>query len=456
MESRRRPLGRRRRSKLRGARGPQPPNIEEIAAQAARIACAASCRAAAGRGRGIAWSLAALVVLWVASGFYRVEPDEQGIVLRFGAYDRTTNPGLNYHLPTPIEEALTPKVTRVNRVEVGFRETRAAQAARTELPEESLMLTGDENIIDINFIVLWVIKDAKDYLFNIRNPDGTVKSAAESAMREVIGHTEIASALDRAAAPKIEADTQKLLQEILDSYKAGIEITNVQLQKVDPPDQVIDAFRDVQSAKIDQQRLINEAEAYRNNVVPVAHGDAARIVQEAEAYRAQVVLQAQGDAARFLSVYKSYKAAAGRDRAPALHRDDAGHPAAHQQDHPRQGRRRARACVPYLPLPQLRADGAAGAASARAAAARRHPRRAGSTPMSTRSSPRSRAAAVVVLILALQQRLHRRADRAGAGAAVRQADPRRRATPASTSSCRGRTWSITTAASSISSRRPKR
>ena len=141
------------------------------------------------------------------------------------------------------------------------------------------MLTGDENIVDINFTVFWVVKDAEDYVFNIRNPDATVKTAAESAMREVMGHTEIASAFAEGRG-KIETDTEALLQGILDYYGAGIAITQVQLQKVDPPGPVIDAFRDVQSAKIDQQRLVNEAEAYRNDVVPRAHGDASRIDQE--------------------------------------------------------------------------------------------------------------------------------------------------------------------------------
>jgi len=256
-----------------------------------------------GRNRGFIVVLAAVVLFWLASGFYRVEPDEEGIVLRFGAFDRTTSPGLNYHLPVPIEEALTPKVTRVNRIEIGYRSD-----TRGDIPQEALMLTGDENIVDINFTVFYLINNAQDYLFSIRDPDGTVKVAAESAMREVIGHTEIASALAEGRA-KIETDTQTLLQQILDSYKSGIEITQVQLQKVDPPQPVIDSFRDVQSAKIDQQRLINEAQTYANNLVPVAQGDAARVVQEAQAYKAQVVLQAQGDAARFGSVYSSYAAA---------------------------------------------------------------------------------------------------------------------------------------------------
>src|SRR5579863_1916885 len=145
-----------------------------------------------GGGRGWALGIAIVVLLWLLSGFYRVDPDQEGIVLRWGAFDRTATPGLNYHLPSPIEEALTPTVTRVNRVEIGYRTNQAVNRT-TEVPEESLMLTGDENIVDINFTVFWLVKDAEDYVFNIRNPDGTVKSAAESAMREIIGHTEIAS-----------------------------------------------------------------------------------------------------------------------------------------------------------------------------------------------------------------------------------------------------------------------
>jgi modulator of FtsH protease HflK len=333
-------------------RGPQPPNIEELLRRS-QDRLRRFFPGGKGKGRGILFVVAALVLLWMASGFYRVQPDEQGIVLRFGAYDRTTLPGLHYHLPDPIEEAVTPKVTRVNRVEVGFRETTGlGQDRSTELSEESLMLTGDENIIDINFIVLWVIRDAKSYLFNIRNPDGTVKSAAESAMREVIGHSEIASALT-GGRPKIESETQELLQQILDSYQSGIEITNVQLQTVDPPSQVIDAFRDVQSAKIDQQRLINEAESYRNNLVPVAHGDGARIVQEAEAYRQQVVLNAQGDAARFLSVYDSYKVAADIT-ARRLYIETMQDILAHTNKIILDKSAASSGVVPYLPLPQLR------------------------------------------------------------------------------------------------------
>ena len=291
-------------------RGPQPPDFEEILRRGQdrfRRVLPGGFRT----GGGIAIVAIAIVVMWLASGFYRVLPDEVGVVLRFGAYNRTTQPGLNYHLPGPIERVLTPSVTRVNRTEIGYRSAEGvagrATAAR-QLPEEALMLTGDENIVDINFAVFWVIKDAKAYLFNIRAPDATVKSAAESAMREVIGETPIAQALAEGRG-KIESDTHGLLQGILDTYGAGIEITQVQLQRVDPPGPVIDAFRDVQRALADRERLRNEAEAYRNDIVPKARGAAAAVKQEAEAYRQEIIARAQGDAARFTSVYQAFKAA---------------------------------------------------------------------------------------------------------------------------------------------------
>jgi len=287
-----------------GGRGFQPPNFEDSLRKLQNFLKRWLPGGGLGGGRGWILGFIIIVFLWLLSGFYRVEPDQEGLVLRWGAFDRKATPGLNYHLPSPIEEALTPTVTRINRIEVGYR-TNQAVSRVTEVPEESLMLTGDENIVDINFTVFWLVKDAKNYVFNIRNPELTVKAASESAMREIIGHTEIANALAEGRG-KIETDTQALAQGILDYYGAGIDITQVQLQKVDPPGPVIDAFRDVQSAKIDQQRLVNEAESYRNDVVPRAHGDASRIDQEAQAYKAQIVLQAQGDAARFQSVYQSY------------------------------------------------------------------------------------------------------------------------------------------------------
>ena len=262
-------------------------------------------------GGGIALAAIAIAVIWLASGFYRVLPDEVGVVLRFGAYNRTTQPGLNYHLPAPIEKVLTPSVTRVNRTEIGYRSAEGATTrgvGSRQVPEEALMLTGDENIVDINFTVFWVIKNAQAYLFNIRDPDATVKSAAESAMREVVGETPIAQALSEGRG-KIETETQHLLQGILDAYGAGVEVTQLQLLKVDPPAPVIDAFRDVQRALADRERLRNEAEAYRNDIIPRARGDAVRIKQEAEGYRQQIINQAQGDADRFLAVYHAFKAA---------------------------------------------------------------------------------------------------------------------------------------------------
>jgi modulator of FtsH protease HflK len=289
-------------------RGPQPPDFEELLRRS-QDRFRRVLPGGFGTGTGILVVALVILVIWLASGFYRVDPDEVGIVLRFGGYNRTTQPGLNYHLPSPIEKALTPSVTRVNRTEIGYRSSEIGRTVGTrDVPEEALMLTGDENIVDVNFTVFWVIKDAYNYLFDIRDPDATVKSAAESAMREVIGETPIAQALSEGRG-KIETDTQRLLQGILDAYKSGVEVTQLQLLRVDPPAPVIDAFRDVQRALADRERLRNEAESYRNDIIPRARGDAVRIKQEAEAYRQQIINQAQGDADRFLSVYKAFKSA---------------------------------------------------------------------------------------------------------------------------------------------------
>lgn len=261
-----------------------------------------------GMGKGLALAGLVVLVLWGLSGFYRVQPEEQGVVLRFGEYVRTTQPGLNYHLPSPIESVVTPAVTRVNRVDIGFRQggdVRTAAGAIRSVDEEALMLTGDENIVEINFTVFWIIKDAGLFLFNIREPEATVKTAAESVMREVIGRTPIAFALAEGR-QQIEEQTMAQLRALLDAYGSGIEVTQVQLQKVDPPAPVIDAYRDVQRARADQERLRNEAETYRNQIIPRARGDAERQVQEAEAYKQEIVARASGDADRFNSVYQAY------------------------------------------------------------------------------------------------------------------------------------------------------
>ncbi len=248
--------------------------------------------------------------IWFASGFYRVLPDEQGVVLRFGKYVNQTQPGLHYHLPFPVEKVLTPKVTKVNRIDVGYRSASDTGRATSvsDVPEESLMLTGDENIVDIDYSVFWIIKDAGKFLFNIQSPEDTVKSVAETAMREVIAKNGIQSILTEGRA-QIEIDTQNIMQEILDSYDSGISITQVQTQKADPPKEVIDAFRDVQAAKADKERAQNEAEAYANDVIPRARGEAAQILQQAEAYKKEVVALAEGEASRFLAIYNEYRKA---------------------------------------------------------------------------------------------------------------------------------------------------
>jgi modulator of FtsH protease HflK len=287
-----------------GPRGPVPPNLEELLRRT-QDRFRRALPGGFGTGTGVAVVVLAIAVLWLASGFYRVLPDEEGVVLRFGAYNRVAAPGLHWHLPTRMETVFTPSVKRINRTEIGYRSGEERAASR-QLPEEALMLTGDENIVDINFAVFWFVKDAQNYLFKIRDPEMTVKSAAESAMREVIGETQIAAALAEGRG-KIETDTQTLLQELLNSYQSGIQVTQVQLQRVDPPDPVIDAFRDVQRALADKARLRNEAESYRNDILPRARGNAVRIQQEAEAYRQQVINGAEGDAARFDSVYQAFK-----------------------------------------------------------------------------------------------------------------------------------------------------
>ncbi len=261
-------------------------------------------------GKGFALIVLGAVALWGVSGFYRVQPDELGVVLRFGQYVRDGHPGLNYHLPYPIETALTPKVTRVNRIDIGMRMVEDARrgASQRDVPEESLMLTGDENIVDVDFSVFWLIKNAKDYLFNIQAQEGTVKAVAESAMREAIGRNNIQPVLT-GARQGIETAVQELMQRTLDEYGAGIEVRQVQMQKVDPPAQVIDAFRDVQAARADLERAQNEAQTYANRVIPEARGRASQIQQSAEAYREQTVAEATGQTSRFVKVLDEYKKA---------------------------------------------------------------------------------------------------------------------------------------------------
>ena len=252
-----------------------------------------------------------VVGVWLASGIYFVGAFEQGIVLRFGKFVARTAPGINYHLPWPVETAYTLDVTRQRQINIGYRtpaDAENSEANAEDLPAEADMLTGDENIIDINFTVFWVVKDAGDYLFNVEDPDQAIKAVAESAMREVVGRSQFESILtqDREA---IQIEVKDLMQKTLDAYGAGVNVTNVNMQKADPPSEVIDAYRDVQAARADQERMRNEAEGYANKVIPEARGRAARIVQDAEAYRQQVIAEASGSAKRFLSVLEQYRRA---------------------------------------------------------------------------------------------------------------------------------------------------
>ena len=347
-----------------GGGGPQPPDLEEVLrrGQDKVRRWMPSLRGP----RGIIILILIALGIWMLTGFYRVEPDEQGVVLRFGEWTKTTQPGLNYHLPGPIETVLLPKVTKVNRAEIGYRTQPDNRGRITQISVEgeSLMLTGDENIIDVKFTVFWVINDAGKYLFNVRAQNRTVKDASEAAMREVIGKTDLNNALSEGRSILAE-QTQMLVQNILDSYDSGILITQVEPQKIDPPEAVIAAFRDVQAARADEERAKNEAEAYRNDIIPRARGEAERILQEAEAYEQEVVARATGEAQRFILVYNEYRQAKNVTRRriylETMEKILAGMNKV-LIDSSAQG---GQGVVPYLPLPELdrRRQGASGSAA---------------------------------------------------------------------------------------------
>jgi membrane protease subunit HflK len=292
-----------------GGGGMQPPDLEDLIRKGQdRFKKMMPGGAASPRVIGLI-ALAAVIV-WGVTGFYRVNPDEQGVALVFGRWVETTQPGLQWNWPAPIGSIERPQVTRQNRVEVGFR-TGLVQGrgdSKRDVTAESLMLTGDENIIDIQSVVYWVIKDAGKYLFNIRNPESAVKSASEAAMREIMGKTAFEFARTQGRG-RIQEDSKKLIQHILDMYGSGILITQVEIQKVDPPAKVIDAFRDVQAARADKERAVNEAQAYFNEQTQRAEGEAERIVREAEAFKEARVAESSGASQRFLAVYEQYKAA---------------------------------------------------------------------------------------------------------------------------------------------------
>ncbi len=258
--------------------------------------------------RGLIVAFIVFFLLWLASGIYQLQPGEQSVVLRFGKFDRIATSGLHYHLPTPFESVNVINSEAI-RMETLGGDTMASRNLSLGTGDEGiLMLTGDENIINLSFNVQWKVRDAKAFVFNIPDPEQTVRAVTESAMREIIGRTTIESALTEGKS-KVQEDTRKLTQDTLDNYKAGIQILQVNLLDASFPQAVVDAARDVQAARADQERARNEAEAYSNDILPRARGQATRIIQEAEAYKQEVVAKAEGDAARFISVYDQYKQA---------------------------------------------------------------------------------------------------------------------------------------------------
>lgn len=258
-------------------------------------------------GAGLVVAIA--IALWLASGFYIVDASQRGVVLRFGKYLQTTQPGLQWHIPFPFESAEIVNVSQVRTVEVGYRAT-----VKSKVLKESLMLTDDENIIDLQFAVQYLVKNPEDFLFNNRNPDEAVMQAAETAIREVVGKSKMDFVLYEGR-EQVAASVQKLLQEILDRYRTGIEVSKVTMQNAQPPEQVQAAFDDAVKAGQDRERLKNEGQAYANDVIPRAAGMASRLTQEADGYRQRVIATADGDASRFRQVLVEYQ------KAPAVTRD---------------------------------------------------------------------------------------------------------------------------------------
>lgn len=309
---------------------------------------------------GFKIALALIVLLWLASGFYIVNPAEVGVVQRFGAFTRVTQSGPHYHLPYPIESVQTPNVTEIRRIEIGFRSAEYAgefgQSSYRNVPKESLMLTGDENIVDVQCIVQYRIKEAQNYLFNIAQPQKTVKDAAEAAIRDVVGNNEIEAVLTTEKFD-IQNKTMALLQEVLDSYNSGMQVTAVKLQDVHPPQDVSDAFKDVASAREDRSRLINQATGYRNDIIPKARGRVATMLNEAEAYKESKIRQSKGESVRFLKLWEQYQLAKDVTR-KRLYLEAMEDVFSKSGDKMLLTKQASEQIVPYLPLDQLQRRGA--------------------------------------------------------------------------------------------------
>lgn len=348
-----------------GPRGSQPPDLEEMIRKG-QERFKGMMPGGLGGGKVIVLAGLGILLLWMFTGLYRVQPGERGVELLFGKFVKETGAGLHYWPPAPFGTVLKPNVERTNEITVGFRGVGGDHAATIrDVPQESLMLTGEANIIDIDYVVQWRIKNARDYLFNIRNVANTIKLASESAMREVVGQTPLEDvlALKRVF---VEQRTKDLLQKILDDYGAGVFIVDIKMQKVDPPQPVIDAFNDVQRARQDKDREKNEAEAYTQDIIPKAQGEAQRLIQEATAYREQLIKEAEGEAARFLSVYNAYKG----DKSVTLQRlylERMQEVLKNSQKIIIDSSKGAPGVVPYLPLPEIekRRPGARPAAGGR-------------------------------------------------------------------------------------------
>ncbi len=291
-----------------GRGGPTPPNVEEMLRRG-QERVRRFLPGGGGNVRVLGIGVLVVIVFWLLSGFYRVDTTEQGIELLFGEWNGVvTDPGLHYWFPAPIGHVERPNVTSVRRLELGFQTitTRGTSVDRRDIPQESLMLTADQNIADLDFFILWRVADAGDFVFKIRDQDETVKAVAESAMREIVGQTLLEPLLTNERA-EVAQKSKDLMQQILDEYEAGIFIQEVQLENAKPPEPVADAFEDVQAAEQDKEKAQNEADAYRNRIIPTARGQAARMVQDANAYKERVTKEAEGEGQRFISIYETYR-----------------------------------------------------------------------------------------------------------------------------------------------------
>jgi membrane protease subunit HflK len=339
--------------------GPRPPDLEDLLRRA-QDRMQQFLPGGYFSGLGVALALLAVIVIWGLSGLFRVQSEELGVVLRFGKHVRTVGPGLSYHLPYPIETVLLPKALRVSTLNIGFAlddSQRRTRDGRRDIPEESLMLTGDENIVDVQFTVLWRIKPAgaADYLFNIQNPEGSVKAVAESAMREIVGHSNIQGILTNDK-DKIQLQVQERMQKVLDDYGSGIMVQQLQMGNVNPPNaDVIQSFNDVTNAKTELESLQNEAQTYANRIVPEARGRSAQITQAAEGYKQQAVAEAKGQSSRFLKVYDEYKKAPDVTR-ERIYLETMERVLGNSDKLIYDGGSKGEGIVPYLPLNELSAQ----------------------------------------------------------------------------------------------------